>query len=167
MFESISQSANQSACREVVLYTNSRNGGINSGDGGRNRSSSSKIITSLECLLCARHHANPLTFQSILLSQRSSLLFALSHSWIVVELGLKPGLSLDPLLLPTHCALQSKMSGFEVRLMQDQILPFPSSVTPLSVLICKNGINKTYFRRLPLASECTYIAHLVPSTYLM
>lgn len=70
MFESISQSANQSACREVVLYTNSRNGGINSGDGGRNCSSSgSKIITSLECLLCARHHSNPLTFQSIIIPE--------------------------------------------------------------------------------------------------
>ena len=60
IFESISQSTNQSVCREMVVCPCSRNRCINNSSGGdRNWSSSSNILTLLECLLYARHHFNP------------------------------------------------------------------------------------------------------------
>lgn len=59
IFESISQSANQSVCREMVLCPCSRNRCINNSSGGDRNCSSSNILTLLECLLYARNHFNP------------------------------------------------------------------------------------------------------------
>lgn len=59
ILESVSQSANQSVCREMVLCPCSRNRCINNSSGGDGNCSSGNILTLLECLLYARHHFNP------------------------------------------------------------------------------------------------------------
>ena len=115
IFESISQSANQSVCREMVVCPCRRNRCINNGSGSdRNWSSSGNILTLLECLLYARHHCNPfyshnhpMTYDMIIhfpdeeLQEEEVRWFAQDHKatewW---NLGVNPGiLTPEPLLL--------------------------------------------------------------------